>query len=139
MSTFVSTLRIRRPLFGADQDAPIGDSYLSRLVKMIPAEALALYGAGAGVIPKDAAEPLIVWVVVCAAAIVAIRFRITTDQTRPSPQWLGIIISLGAFGIWVYSIGGPFYALHIKPENDYVGTLLVLGYTFFGPYLYKGD
>jgi len=123
-----------------------GDTYLSRLAKMIPGEAITLYGAGSGLIPKVApmtgglapAQALLGWSIVCAIAVVLLRYKSTQDAAG-KPQWAAIWIALISFSIWLYAIGGPFEAFSIKPSGDYLGSLVILAWTFFVPLLYRGD
>jgi hypothetical protein len=132
---------------GGPPSPPPGDSYLSRLVKMIPAEALALYGAGVGIIGRPAvdavdtskAELLAGWSVVCAIAVVVLRWKATTDALNPKPQIPSIVIALISFVIWLYAVGGPFEALGWSVGPKEVGSLAILAWTFFVPIFYKGD
>lgn len=134
-------LRITRPAEGA-KAAGAGrsdnfDSYLERLVKMVPAEVLSLYLVGSGFIPKTESVALVVWTGLCLVGLLALRTYGTADRpSRKSPQWGAIAISSVAFVVWVYTLGGPFeaYGLHIP----YVGSLLVLAMTFFSPIFYRG-
>jgi hypothetical protein len=112
-------------------------SYLERLMKMIPAEVIGLYLVGIGIIPDDQPVAMVFWAVVCLAGVVAIRALGTSDRAQNLPvDWIHVIISTVAFVIWVYTLGGPFayYKVHIP----YVGSLLVLAWTFFVPMFYRG-
>jgi hypothetical protein len=114
-------------------------SYLDRLMKMIPGEVVALYLVGAGIIPREESRWwLVVWSVVCLVGLFALRIYGTTDRRESKgPQWLNVFMSAGAFVIWIYSLGGPFVAFGLyKP---FLGSLLVLTWTFFIPLTYKGD
>ncbi len=111
--------------------------YLERLMKMIPIEVVALYLFGSGIIPKDQHVGLLVWSIICLIGVVAVRAYGTTDSEKNlPPQWSVVIISSAAFVIWIYSLGGAFklYGLHVP----YIGSLLVLAWTFFVPIVYKG-
>ena len=111
--------------------------YLERLVKMIPAEVVGLYLIGSGFIPEGERVGLLVWSIVCLIAVVVVRAYGTADpEKNQTPQWSLVFISSGAFVIWLYSLGGPFklYDLHVP----YIGSLLVLAWTFFVPIVYKG-
>jgi hypothetical protein len=113
------------------------NSYLDRLMKMIPAEVIALYLVGSGLIPEGQAIGLVVWSVICLVGVFLLRIYGTADAPENKPtDWTHTIISAVAFVIWVYSLGGPFalYNLHIA----WIGSLLVLAYTFFVPIFYKG-
>ncbi len=111
--------------------------YLDRLLKMIPAEVIGLYLVGSGLIPRDQPIVLTIWAFVCLAGVVAIRVYGTTDTARGlPPDWAHVAISTVAFVIWIYTLGGPFAA--INWYVPYLGSLLVLAWTFFVPIFYKG-
>jgi len=114
-------------------------SYLDRLMKMLPAEALSLYLVGAGIIPADAPRGVSLgWFIFCLGAVIALRIWGTSDKDDNLPvDWVHVFISAVAFIIWVYSMGGPFkaYGIYI----DYLGALLVLAWSFFVPMIYKGQ
>jgi hypothetical protein len=133
--------RIRRPDVGVKPVALTPDEgfrfYLDRLLKMIPAEVVSLYLVGSGLIPTDQVTALAGWFVVCLVGLFVIRIYGTADPAEHlPPDWTHIIISAIAFVIWVYSLGGPFAAwgLHLP----WLGSLIVLAWTFFVPIFYKG-
>lgn len=133
--------RITRPGVGAQAVAaePNQDFkfYLDRLLKMIPAEVISLYLVGSGFIPADQPAVLLIWSIMCLVGVVVIRAYGTTDPTKNlPPDWAHVAISSVAFVIWVYSLGGPFVAMGWYVP--YIGSLLVLAWTFFVPFLYKG-
>jgi hypothetical protein len=112
-------------------------SYLERLLKMIPGEVISLYMVGSGLIPTEQPVVLASWAAVCLAGVVFIRIYGTADAQANKPtDWVHVAISSVAFAIWAYSMGGPFeaFGLHIP----YIGSLLVLAWTFFVPVFYKG-
>jgi hypothetical protein len=113
--------------------------YADRLMRMIPGEVVALYLTGAGVIPdehKPAALPA--WALICLAALVLVRAAGSRDTAGGlGPQWPAVLLSAGAFLVWLYALGGPFAAWGLYVP--WLGSLLILAYTFFVPYLYKGE
>jgi hypothetical protein len=112
-------------------------NYLDRLMKMIPGEAIGLYLVGSGFIPKDAPAVLAGWSVICLIGVIALRVYGTADAQNHLPvDWIHVAISAVAFVIWVYSIGGPFAAYNLAVP--YIGSLLVLAWTFFVPIFYRG-
>jgi hypothetical protein len=133
--------RIRRPDTGV-KAAAVGraenfDFYLDRLLKMIPAEVVSLYLVGSGFIPEGQGIVLTIWAVICLIGVVALRAYGTTDPVeKKPPDWVHVAISSIAFVIWVYSLGGPFKAQGLAVP--YIGSLLVLAWTFFVPMFYKG-
>jgi hypothetical protein len=134
--------RIERPRVRAVGGGEEFKNYLDRLLKMIPAEVLALYQVGSGIIQGQSINEqrigLIVWSVICLVGLIALRIWGTSDSQRKlPPQWIAVFISSFAFVIWVYSLGGPFaFASWYK---SYIGSLLVLVWTFFVPIFYRGD
>jgi hypothetical protein len=133
--------RIRRPDTGAKAVAlsPQEDFnfYLERLLKMIPAEVVSLYLVGSGVIPTDQHIALVIWAIVGLVGVILIRAYGTADPEHDKPtDWVHVAISSVGFAIWVYSLGGPFAAFNL--HIPYVGSLLVLAWTFFVPIFYKG-
>ena len=133
--------RIRRSDVGAREvSRESGEEfkgYLERLVKMIPAEVVGLYLIGSGIIPEGQRVGLLVWSIVCLIAVVVVRAYGTADSKKNLPaQWITVLISSGAFVIWLYSLGGPFESL--RWHVPYIGSLLVLAWTFFVPIFYKG-
>ena len=112
--------------------------YLEKLMKMIPAEMIALYLVGSGLIPAET-DPvfLVIWSAVCLVGVVVLRALGTRDSAKGGhPQWSVVLVSSMAFAIWVYTLGGPFalYGLHIP----FIGSLVVLAWTFFVPIVLRG-
>jgi hypothetical protein len=133
--------RIRRPDTGvkavALERAESFNFYLDRLLKMIPAEVVSLYWVGRGFIPADQPIVLTIWAVVCLVGLVLLRAYGTADMAENKPtDWVHVAISSVSFVIWVYSLGGPFAAFNL--HVPYIGSLLVLAWTFFVPIFYKG-
>jgi hypothetical protein len=113
-------------------------SYLDRLIKMIPSEVISLYIIGSGLIPQEESVALLVWTVICLIGVICIRIYGTADpRRRLPPQWQSVSISSISFLIWVYSLGGVFKAFHLYVS--YIGSLLILAWTFFIPLFYKGS
>ncbi len=111
--------------------------YLDRLMKMIPGEVIGLYLVGSGFIPSNQSLVLLIWSVICLGGVVAIKAYGTADRANQKPpDWVHVAISTVAFVIWVYSIGGPFAKYGVAVP--YIGSLLVLAWTFFVPTFYKG-
>ena len=112
-------------------------AYLDRLLKMIPAEIVSLFVVGSGVIPEEQSLALVAWTIICLIGVIGLRAYGTADPEERLPtDWTHVAISCGAYIIWVYSLGGPFkaYDLHVS----YLGSLLVLGWTFVIPMIYQG-
>ncbi len=115
----------------------LGD-FLGRLIRLIPGEVIALYTAGAGIIPQESQKVwLTIWAGFCLLGTAALRIWGTRDATRnKSTDWAHVAISTGAFVVWLYSLGGPFELFGVYVP--FVGTLLVLAYAFVSAFFYKG-
>src|SRR5687768_3995903 len=70
------------------------DNYLGRLLKLIPAEVVAFYLVGKGVLPSERPLPWAVWTFVCIAAVIGVRAPLTREPVEGGrPQWLAVIIA----------------------------------------------
>jgi hypothetical protein len=128
-----------RPEPSPSTDFPeIGRAYFGRLIKMIPAEVLALYVAIAPLAADQHVALQIVIPVVCLGLVILSRTlgtRRAPDNVKIDP-WT-VVISSVAFAIWVYALGGPFRTLEIY--NAVVACILVTVYTTAVPMIYRGD
>ncbi len=140
-------LRITRPPVvkaamrkgGIAQEKPTQiQSYMERLVKLIPAEIIGLYLVGQGIIPPAEKVALVVWSIICLGLVVLVRAKATGDRANSiSPQWSAVAVSTISFVIWVYNMPGPFQAFNLAVP--FVGSLAVLVWTFIVPFLYQGS
>ena len=128
-----------RPEPSPSTDFPeIGRAYFGRLIKMIPAEVLALYVAIAPLAAKEHVALQIAIPAVCLGLVILSRIfgtRRATDNVSIDP-WT-VVISSVAFLIWVYALGGPFTTL--GAYNAVVACILVTVYTTAVPMIYRGD
>jgi hypothetical protein len=124
-------------LYAADRSALAGpsegpiDSWLTRLVKLVPAEIVAVYLAGR---PLAAARFEHTWPVACLILTIIVRAFGTNDGR--GPQWLSIAISAVSFVIWVYATGGQFLTIQVDTN---VAALAVLVWTTLVPAIWRGD
>jgi hypothetical protein len=112
--------------------------YLERLLKLIPGEVVGVYMVGSGFIPPLNRVAAAIWAAICLVLVIIVRRYGTADpEAGLPPQPVPVAISATAFVIWIYWLGGPFaqFGLHIS----YVGSLLVLVWSFLVPYFYKGQ
>ncbi len=145
-----SILRIKShrsaPLARTEPDP--AKAYLERLVKLIPAEVVALYLAGAGAIkaafPGAAAGSVPVseqaywwgWTIFCFAAVILVRAWATSSRPEKlAPEWPAVGIAAISFVIWVYSLGDAFD--RVGWWEPLLATLLVLAWTFVIPLVYR--
>jgi hypothetical protein len=128
---------VRKGGTAREKATPI-QSYMERLVKLIPAEVVGLYLVGQGIIPPNEKVAIVVWSIVCLGLVVLVRAKTTGDRANSiSPQWGAIAVSTISFIIWVYTMPGPCQAFHVAVP--YLGSLAVLVWTFVVPFLYQGS
>lgn len=114
------------------------DEYFARLLKLIPSEVIALYLVGRGLIPKSDGIAMLVWTVIATLGVVVVRILGTRRPDHHEPvQWWSVLIATISLLIWIYSLGDvfEFYGVY-KPH---IASLLVLTWTFFVPYFYRGQ
>ncbi|MCX6688899.1 MAG: hypothetical protein NTZ39_04290 [Methanoregula sp.] len=115
------------------------DTYVDKLVKLIPAEIVAIYLVGLGQIPKDLPPNQMIalpaWTFICFVLVIVTRIYYTKD---PGIFANGKIVCISAisFIIWAYSLGGPFQAYNLY--IPWIGSLMILVWTFIAPKIY-GD
>jgi hypothetical protein len=126
--------RIAKPSLQLTSGGQVAE-YTDRLMKLIPTEVVTIYLAGYNVIPAEDQVTGIIWACFCLVGVVIVRW-LGTREPGSGPQLGVIAISAIAFLIWVYSMGGPF--VHFGLYVPYIGTLLILGWTFLTPILYRG-
>ncbi len=118
------SLRVRAPIPAGDVRRSGGatfieDAYLSRLVKLVPAEAIGpfplLLEAANNITPSGASERWAVYFVawILLVIVVVVRWRSTMDPGGPhrpprGAQWGAVMISAVAFFIWVHVMNGDF-------------------------------
>lgn len=129
-------------------EAPGGgdaDGWASRIAKLIPGEALGLYGTAAGLINPGRTDPAVALGLVtlaCCIVTVMVRLRATRDPAEGrGPQVVAIVIALVSFLLWVAALGATgqgISPLSGVPGIDYAPLLALLWGTLV-PYFYKGE
>ncbi|MGL6095533.1 MAG: hypothetical protein ACRC7O_07025 [Fimbriiglobus sp.] len=129
------------------------ESYFQRVIKLVPAEVVAIYVPICELIDgrlstAAAAEPPAsdrvaavlqwAWPVLCMGILVLIRARFTAGP-RPDQktQWGAVVVSTIAFVVWVYQLGGPFRA--VGWHDPLIGLILMIVASFILPIFYEGE
>ena len=118
-----------RPAAG-ESAGPI-DSWLTRLVKLVPAEIVTVYLAGRPLAQEHYAG---LWPVACLVLTIVVRAFGTSD--RRGPQWLSVAVSSLSFVLWVYATGGHFLSYDVDVN---LASLAVLVWTTLVPVLWRGE
>jgi hypothetical protein len=111
--------------------------YLSRLLKMIPAEIVGLYMIGSGFTAGNY-NLQTGWIVICFVLVFVVRVKMTGDKIKNlDPQPVPILIAAIAFIIWTYYLGEPY--IHYRLYDPKISSLAILLWSFIIPLFYKGD
>ncbi|MFC1507303.1 hypothetical protein ACFLQ6_09580 [Thermoproteota archaeon] len=106
------------------------DNYLTKLIKYIPSEVVALYIMLNGIVISAADIPseVIIWIVfiLCLVGTPLYLWRVTKVSDN-----LQLTVSTIAFIVWVFAIGGPF--INLNWYHPVYGALILPAYTFFIP------
>jgi hypothetical protein len=124
-------------LYAADRSAVVGqpagpiDPWLTRVVKLVPAEIVAVYLAGRPLAQERYAG---LWPVACLVLTILVRAFGTSD--RRGPQWLTVVVSAVSFVLWVYATGGRFLTYDVDVN---LAALAVLFWTTLVPVFWRGQ
>lgn len=124
----------------ASQPLPPPDSYMDRLVKLIPAEVLTawvalnalLEGMGAAQAPKWGRQST--FLILLALAFILVAASAKWEHHRLEVPWLEAFLAMAAFALWVFSMQQwPFGA---KP-HPYYASLALVAFTAGAPLLVR--
>ena len=128
----MALLRVRSSLPREAATPPDGlGLWMERLVKLVPAEILAVYVAGR----PHAAAIHGTWPLVCLALLLVIRVWGTHERGK-GPQWSAVAAAAVSFLVWVLALDGRILGLVVSPD---LASLLVLVWTTLAPLLVRGD
>ncbi|MCW3997947.1 MAG: hypothetical protein NWF10_05185 [Candidatus Bathyarchaeota archaeon] len=107
------------------------DPYADKILKYVPGEAVGLYLTAIGLLStaKDQIPfDIMTWVVFIGVLIV---LPIYLWKAQEVEVWIQIAITMGAYVLWVFTIGGPFS--QFSWYHPVYGALGVLFFTFIVP------
>ena len=132
----------------APPPAPSGapDGWATRLAKLVPAEALGLYGAAAGMVPQASAQltagqrqlSLQVIALVCLAFSAAIRIKGTAGEDG-KPQFAAVAIALISFLIWLVALGPGNAPFPLPAGLSFAAPIVAVLWATIVSFFYKGD
>ncbi|PTS81873.1 hypothetical protein DBR17_09085, partial [Sphingomonas sp. HMWF008] len=109
-----------------------GDSYLTQLTKLFPAEIVTIYPAGMALLATDKIHAW--WfALLCAAAMIAVRLLATSGPEGSSPQFVAVIASLISFLLWVVARGDWFLPGPVPANAAAVTAACALVWTYVAP------
>lgn len=121
---------------------PTPDEWSSRIAKLIPAEALGLFGTATAFLGKPAGESGALdsmqhnwlWGIIAVCALLSILVR-----KQAGAQNVAIAISLVSFAIWPVALPPPWSPVPLSASTSYAGPLIALLWGTIVPFFYKGD
>lgn len=128
------TLRIQN---GSGSEAEPGDTWATRLAKLIPGEALALYGAGQTIVPDDQPDGLWILAAGCLVLIGILRWK-GTQLPHSRPQLTAVLIAMVSFGLWIAALQPPAGPIDLG-DQAWLAALGALLWATIIPLIYKGD
>ncbi|OLP15449.1 hypothetical protein BST81_26315 [Leptolyngbya sp. 'hensonii'] len=108
------------------------DGYQDRLLKYIPADINAAWLALTGIVKSATNIPQtgVLWVLFVVLLILTpIWTWQQTTESRKSPALTQILISTGAFFVWVFALGEPFASSFKDFYQPVYGSILLILYT----------
>lgn len=127
------------------------DHYMDRLVKLVPAEAIAAYPLLATLASEEGAWALILvsWLLLAMSIILR---RHATASGDSGPQRTAVIVAAVSFIIWVYVMDGTFgisFLLNsigldsigdvLLSAKNFLSVVFLLIWTMLVPVFYQGD
>ena len=127
------------------------DQYMDRLVKLVPAEAIAAYPLLATLALKEGTWAMILVSWLLLAMSIVLRWHATASGDS-GPQQIAVITAAVSFIIWVYVMDGTFgIALTLKSfgldsiadallsAKHFLSVVMLVIWTMLVPVFYTGD
>lgn len=143
-----STTDLIRSARSSAEKAASVDSYVQRLIKLIPAEVVSAYLVGreiAQAAPNEYGEEWAAW---CLLATIVFRSVMTFEKPEDrnprirdyliGVEWPAVLIASVSFSIWVFTLGDS-YPAPLPSLKEWQAALLLLLWTPFIPLIYKGS
>lgn len=115
------------------------NTYKDRLVKLIPSEIVTAYITLQGLISAGGGSNVILFTAIAFGSLLILTplYLKSVSKVTKAGQ---IIFTTVAFIIWTMASGGFKYMFPTVPifENNFLGSMLLIIYTLFIPFVYKG-
>jgi hypothetical protein len=114
-------------------------AYMGRLIRLIPAEVLAVYQTLYGLLAEPP-SPMLGWLPILGIVlIILVRVWGTRDESGSfkTVQWLSVVISIVSFVIWVLVSRHPILG-YVLPDLRFGSALMVI-FVFIVPFFYRGQ
>ena len=121
---------------GPGDTSGVEDGAVSKIIKYIPAEVIALHQALSGFSVGN--EKLVAILIGVLAALTPIWYATSTRDAGEPIQWSQVVLSSLAFAFWLFAVKSP--ALALVPGlnlSDQAGTILFVFFMGITPLLEK--
>ena len=136
---------------GRDIGGSLQDTYMTRMTKLVPGEAITAYPLFLNTIQTGPGNPrpwqaVLLVAAVVLVVVVVLRWSATKDADGKA-QWPAIILSAISFLIWVFVMGtntdfaafGLLSNATLQVEPQLLSSLLLFAWTAIAPAIYTGD
>jgi hypothetical protein len=104
-------------------------NYQDRLLKLIPSEIVGAYMVLQGIIPADKAK----WATTMVSGILLLFTPLYLNRIQKVNRPLQLGVTTLSFGVWVYSLGGPFQYWGLY--QAWLGSVILVLWTLLVPIL----
>lgn len=136
---------------GRDIGGNLQDTYMTRMTKLVPAEAITAYPLFLNTIPTDANTPRPWQAVLLIAGVILLVVVVLRWSATKGPdgkaQWPAVILSAISFIMWVFVMGtntdfssfGVFSNAALGVQPQLLSSLALFAWTAIAPAIYTGD
>ncbi len=114
------------------------DGILEKTIKLIPTEIVAIYILVVGFIPETVEDNvrIITLSVIAGVCVILtplylrfgmkIKFKDESDPEKVNMDTVKqMLVSILSFAVWVFALGGPFYAIAFIKANTWIGSIVL--------------
>lgn len=133
---------------GRDIGGSLQDTYMTRMTKLVPAEAITTYPLILNTVPSPRPWQMVLLVAAVVLVVVVVLRWSATKGPDGKAQWPAVILSAISFVIWVFVMGANSDFLAIAADLTksapwlqpaLVSSLVLFAWTAIAPALYTGD
>jgi hypothetical protein len=126
--------------------SPPEDSYISKVIKYIPAETIAGYQAVIGIIPEISQSSVTPVFAIFLLIFTPLWVLFATKEPDEPWAWYQSMVSIAAFLIWLFAINSPFWSWALSALRvadgpvqppGYLRSLVLIGATMAFPLFEK--
>ena len=112
-----------------DRRISYSSSYEDKLIKLIPADIVAAFIALNGFLSNEIEKTK--WILLAASLLLLLLIPIYLNKMYGVYNPAQILVTMGSFLVWVYSIGGPF--VYFGWQNPYLAATILVFWTLLIP------